>query len=124
MGRQPTDRQCSPAASGSSLEHPGKQLLSLKGQMWIRSRMTGNWYFIVFGMIENDGLFLDINNVRQAQNQLTTNAPNSNAPLSLSNGLGGSLNASIDELGFWDRSLDSTEKEWLYNTGAGRAFPL
>jgi hypothetical protein len=85
---------------------------------------SGNWYFIVFGMIENDGLFLDINNVRQAQNQLTTNAPNSNAPLSLSNGLGGSLNASIDELGFWDRSLDSTEKEWLYNTGAGRAFPL
>lgn len=39
-----------------------------------------------------------------------------------SNFNGARMNGLIDEVGFWGRLLSTTERQWLYNSGAGRAY--
>jgi hypothetical protein len=90
---------------------------------------TGTWYLVTWGFDgDADEIFVSVNGVEDAASwadgiyfpglgntQLTFGAR--------SNGIG-HANCDIDECAYWHRRLTADERSTLYNSGAGRTYPL
>jgi len=84
---------------------------------------TGTWYHIV-GVKSGSDWTLYVNNTSVATTTSSTVSYTANA-LSLGcayDGFGANANATIDEVGFWNKALSADERTLLYNSGNGLSY--
>lgn len=92
------------------------------------SPATGTWHFI---MIEHDTaadtISISVNNGTADSTSTTKTVFDGVAPFELgsltnSSGTRLPLDGRLDSVGFWKRTLTTSEKTWLYNSGTNRVF--
>lgn len=86
---------------------------------------TGVWYHIV-GVKSGSNWTLYVNNISEATTTSSTidYTANDMALGAAYDGFGANSNATIDEVGFWNKALTAGEISTLYNGGAGLSYPF
>ncbi|KAA3644794.1 MAG: hypothetical protein DWQ07_15420 [Chloroflexi bacterium] len=91
------------------------------------SPSVDTWYFVYIEYdAANDTVGVSINNGRLDTSSTTGTPADGTAAFKLGYGAGSSYyhDGRIDELGFWKRLLTSDERNELYNSGSGLAYPF
>lgn len=85
---------------------------------------NGNWHYLV-GIKSGSGIEFYVDGNSQGTSSQTYNG-NFNSNIVAGYGNGGYIyyGGAIDEMGYWDRALSSTEVSQLYNSGNGLPYPL
>lgn len=84
---------------------------------------TGEWHFYVFTFSQNN-ITLQIDNATEYQTATQGNNPVDVIPLTLGCQADHTscMSGLIDEFGVWNRILTTDERDYLYNSGAGRTL--
>lgn len=85
----------------------------------------GEWHFAVLTKSGNNlELYVDGSSVDTDSASFTGNFNSATFRIGSYNGSAEFYSGAIDEVGFWERALSSTEVGQLYNSGNGLAYPL
>lgn len=86
---------------------------------------AGVWAFLV-GAVGAGQLILRLNDNQNASSTFSNPVRTTSDPFTIgADGIAsGASNASIQNVGFWQRRLTPPEITWLYNAGRGRAYPF
>lgn len=83
-----------------------------------------NWHLLILNHNSVSGMEMFLDNVSVGTNANTTAPGATSAVMELGSysGLNSPLNGQIDEVGFWSKTLSSTERTDLWNGGAGQTM--
>lgn len=124
--------QCAGDSKGSSMTfESGKLTFWYEGQAKLTSATTtlstGAWYHVVVAYDGANTVKFYVNGASDGSSSVSTWSESSTVTYTTIGSLKGLANffdGKIDEVGIWSRELSSTEVATLYNSGAGRQYPL